>query len=52
MNFICKCSTLKEAGELIGVTFQVVSHALLKSKTHKCRNYYVFREEQDRQRAG
>lgn len=52
MNFICKCSTLKEAGELIGATFQVVSHALLKSKTHKCRNYYVFREEQDRQRAG
>lgn len=48
MNFICRYDTLKDAGEFIGVTFQTISHALLKSKTHKCRNYYVFREEQNR----
>ena len=48
MNLLCKCNTLKEAASYIGVAFQVISHTILKSKTHKCKNYYVFREEQSK----
>ena len=49
MNFVNKYNTLKEAAEFIGVAFQVISYTVLKSKSHKCKNYYVFREEQNRQ---
>ena len=49
MNLVSKYNTLKEAGDFIGVAFQVISYAVLKSKSHKCKNYYVFREEQNRQ---
>lgn len=49
MNFVNKYNTLKEAAEFIGVAFQVISYTVLKSKSYKCKNYYVFREEQNRQ---
>lgn len=49
MNLVKTFNTLNEAGEFIGVSFQTVSNTILRSKTHRCKDYYLFREEQNGQ---
>ena len=49
MNLVKTFNTLKEAGEFIGVSFQIISNTILRSKTHRCKDYYLFREEQNGQ---
>lgn len=42
-KFVCYFGTLKEAAQYIGVTFKAISYALVKSKRHICKQFYLTR---------
>ena len=46
-KFFREFSTLEDAALFIGVTVKAVRYAIVKSKTHKCKNYYVSREKKN-----
>lgn len=46
-TYHCRFNTLKEAASYLGVVFQAVSFAVTKSKSHRCGNFILKREEKN-----
>ena len=46
-TYHCQFGTLKEAASYIGVSFKAVSFAIIRSKSHRCGNYILRREEKN-----
>ena len=46
-TYHCQFNTLKEAASYIGVSFKAVSFAITRSKSHRCGNYILRREEKN-----
>ena len=42
-KLVCYFNTLEEAAHYIGVNFRTISYALVKSKTHICKQFYLTR---------
>lgn len=46
-TYHCQFGTLKEAASYIGVSFKAISFAIIRSKSHRCGNYILRREEKN-----